>query len=181
MASDDQGAFGFGDQAGSVVQSFLGLLAQFRHLERSDRREVGLDHFQLYVAGNVNQHRAWASLLSDHKGLANGGSQVFGRHHHEALLGAGGGDGADVALLKRLGAESGARHLSGDSDQRHRVGLGAHDAGDEVGRSGAGGSDTDAHLATDPRVSVGGMGRGLLVAHEDVAELRIAPKGVVER
>ena len=58
------------------------------------------------------------------------------------------------------------------------VGIG--DAGDQVGGARAGGGQADAHLAGGPGIAVGGMGGALLVAHQDVAQLRVLRQGIVE-
>ena len=142
-------------------------------LGRNEFGENRVGQFQLHVAGDVDQHRAGPAFLRDGKGLAESAGQAIGRHHHEALLGAGVGDGADVAFLERLGAQGRARDLPGDGDHRQRIGLGPHDAGDEVGGAGPGGGDADAHFATDAGVGVGGVGGGLFVADQDVPQLRV--------
>ena len=53
--------------------------------------------------------------------------------------------------------------------------------GDEVGGAGAGGAHAHADPTGDPRVAVGGVGAALLVADEDVAQLRVVAEDVVER
>ena len=73
-----------------------------------------------------------------------------------------------------------AGHLPGDGHHRHGIGLGPHDAGDQVGGPRPGCCQADADLAGDTGVAVGGVGCGLLVPYQDVAELRIAPEGVIE-
>ena len=175
MACDYQRALGLVQQPCCIMQAVARFLFQFRHPGRRKFREHGVGQFKLHVAGNINQHRTGPPLLRDYESLVDGLGQVFGRHHHDALLGAGIGDGADVAFLERLGTQGRARHLSGYGNQRHRIRLGPHDPGDQVGRAGAGRGDTHADLAADPRVGIGGMGRGLLVAHQDVPKLRIGP------
>src|SRR5581483_3848180 len=47
------------------------------------------------------------------------------------------------------------------------------DAGDEVGRGRAGGGQANADAQARAGVAVGRVGAGLLVAHQDVAELRV--------
>src|SRR5207342_2757257 len=55
------------------------------------------------------------------------------------------------------------------------------DAGDQVRRAGTRGAHADADAAGDPGVTVGGVGPALLVADEDVAQLRVVAEDVVER
>ena len=70
--------------------------------------------------------------------------------HEVVVLGAVAGDADRVALLERIRADEMRRHLPGDADQRdgvhHRVG----EAGDGVGRAGAGG---DQHARRPCRTS----------------------------
>ena len=144
-------------------------------------RVFKLNLFQLHVPGHVDQDRARPALLGHAESLADGAGQVGGGQHQVGALGADGRDAANVALLERLRPQRSARHLAGDGDHGDAVGLGAHNARDEVGGAGAGGGDANAGLAGDAGVAVGGVGGGLFVPHQDVAQLRIGPQRVVER
>ena len=53
--------------------------------------------------------------------------------------------------------------------------------GDEVGRARTRGAHAHADPAGDPGVAVGGVGAALLVADQDVAQLRVVAEDVVER
>ena len=72
-----------------------------------------------------------------------------------------------------------ARHLPGDDDERNRIHIGGGDAGHGVGNAGAGSHQANAGLAGRARVSVGGVRRALLVAHEDMANLFLLKEFVV--
>ena len=61
------------------------------------------------------------------------------------------------------------------------VHQGVDDAGDGVGGAGAGGHQHHARLAGGAGVALGGVGRALLVAHQDVAQARLVEQGVVDR
>ena len=71
--------------------------------------------------------------------------------------------------------------MPGDDDHRHRVHLGGGNAGYEVGGAWPRRCPGYARLAGDAGVAVGGVGGALLVAHEDVPELRVLGEGLVER
>ena len=58
--------------------------------------------------------------------------------------------------------------------------MGVTDGGDEVGGAGAGGGDAHPGATGDHGVALGGMTGALLVAHQDVADLRRGEQGVVE-
>ena len=72
-------------------------------------------------------------------------------------------------------------HVAGDRDHRDRVEQGGTDAGDEVRRARTARAEADADPAGHPRVPVGRMGAALLVADEDVAQLRVVAQDVVQR
>ena len=74
-----------------------------------------------------------------------------------------------------------ARHLAGDGDHRHGVHVGVGDRRHEVGRAGAAGRHADADLAGRLRVALGRVAAALLVADEDVAQLRRVEQRVVRR
>ena len=82
------------------------------------------------------------------------------------------------ASWKASRADRGARHLTGDRDDRDRVHVGVGDRGDQVGRARAGGGDADADLAGGLRVPGGGVPRALLVADQDVPDRRVEERVV---
>ena len=67
----------------------------------------------------------------------------------------------------------------------HTIGIESHqrvgEAGDRVGRAGAGGHQHAADLAGRARIAFGGMHRALLVAHQDVLHLVLLEQRVVDR
>ena len=73
-----------------------------------------------------------------------GGRDVFGARDEEVVLGDRQGDAGDVDLLEGVGAEDLGGDLAGDADDGDGVEHGRGDAGDEVGRAGAGGGHADA-------------------------------------
>ena len=183
MSGDDDGAGGVVDEVGGFRQvgDDVGGEGRVARVRGGVVGVVEVGQFQLYVAGDVDEDRAGASFPGHAEGVFDGTGQVGGGEDEVGAFGADGGDGADVAFLEGFGAQGGAGDLSGDGDQGHAVGFGAHNAGDEVGGAGAGGGHADAGLAGDAGVAVGGVGGGLLVPDEDVAQLRVGPQGVVER
>ena len=73
------------------------------------------------------------------------------------------------------------RNLPGDADQRDGIHQRVGEAGDRVGRTGAGGDEDRADLAGRTRVALGGMDRALLVANQNVADLLLLEDRVVDR
>ena len=113
--------------------------------------------------------------------LGDDARQVVRVADQVVVLGHRQGDAVDVDLLEGVLADERRRHVAGDGDHRHRVEEGRPDPGDEVGGARAGGAHAHADPAGDPRVAVGGVGAALLVADEDVAQLRVVAEDVVER
>ena len=97
-----------------------------------------------------------------------------GLRHQVVVLGDRQRDAGDVGFLEGVRADELAAHLAGDADDRRAVHHRRGDAGDQVGRAGAGGGDRHADLAGGAGVAVGHVRRALLVPHQHVAD------GVVE-
>ncbi len=74
-------------------------------------------------------------------------NQIVHVLHQPIVLGAGPGDADRVAFLERVGADEMCRNLACDADQRDRIHQRVGEAGDGVGRAGAGGHENDADLA----------------------------------
>ena len=77
--------------------------------------------------------------------------------------------------------DHGARHLAGDRDHRRVVHVRRGEAGHQVGGARPRGGDAHARPPARAGVAVGGVGRGLLVPHQHVAEPGILRQRVVER
>ena len=105
---------------------------------------------------------------------------VRGPADQEAVLHDRQGDPEDVDFLEGVGAHQVRADLAGDRDHRHAVQERIGDAGDEVGRARARRRDADAGPAGDPPVSVGGERRALLVADQDVGQVR-SDQRIVDR
>ena len=101
--------------------------------------------------------------------------------HQIIVLGAVPRDADRIGLLERVGADQGGRHLPGDDDHRDRIHQRVGDAGDGVGRARARGDEHDAGLAGRPRIAFRRVGRGLLMADEDVADPLLLEHRVVDR
>ena len=180
MAGEDDGALGGGDQFGGLLDG-VGFGAQ--HGMRAVRGGRGGGEVEgrgglLRVLGDVDEDRAGAAGDGDLEGLADGGRDVFRARDEEVVLGDGKSDAGDVYLLEGVGAEELGRDLAGDADDGHGVQHGGGNAGDEIGGPGAGGGDATAGAARCARVSVGHVGRALLVADEDMVDGELAQRVV---
>ena len=136
---------------------------------------------ELDVLGDVDEDRAGAAVGGDVEGLVDGLGELGRVLHQPVVLGAGAGDADGVGLLEGVVADHEGRDLAGEDDDRDRVHQRVGHAGDGVGGAGAGGDEDDAGLAGGAGVALGGVGRGLLVAHEDVADVVLLEDRVVDR
>ncbi len=88
--------------------------------------------------------------------------------HQEIVLGAGARDAERVGFLKRVAADQLGGHLAGDGDDRDGIHHRIDQAGDQIGRAGAGSRAAHAHLARGARVAFRRERGVLLVPHQDV-------------
>ena len=175
MTAYNHRSLGLINQPGSLLHSLQGFCAQRVRCERGNLRELDFRLFQLNVPRYINQHRTWPPLQSGLEGFMNGGSQVRSRHDHEGLFSAGGCDAANIAFLESFRSQSSPGYLPRYCDHRHRVCLGAHYAGHQVGSAGTRSGHAHADFARDAGIPISGVGGGLLVAHQNMAQLRVTP------
>ena len=133
------------------------------------------------VLGDVDVDGSWASGPGDMEGLGEDPRQVVGVPDEVVVLRHRQRDAVDVDLLEGVLSEEGPGHVAGDRDHRDRVEEGCADSGHEV----RGARTRGAHAHADPSghagVAIGGVGTALLVANEDVPQLRIVAEDVVQR
>ena len=89
------------------------------------------------------------------------------------VLGAGARDADEIGLLESVVANHRGRHLARKDDHRRRIHVGVGDASNGVGRARARGNQHDARPSTNARIALGHVGRALLMANEDVPNLRV--------
>jgi len=85
-----------------------------------------------------------------------------------------------VALLEGVQTDRGRGHLPGDDHHRDRIHVGRRDAGDGVRHTRAGGHERNTDVAGRARIAVGGVHRGLLMAHQHVLDGVLLVQGVVD-
>ena len=107
--------------------------------------------------------------------------EVAGLLDQVVVLGRGPGDAGGVGFLEGVVADQVRRHLPGQADHRDGIHQRVHQPGHGIGRTGAGGDQHAAHLAGGPGIALGRMHRGLLVAHQDVADGVLLEQRVVDR
>ena len=97
------------------------------------------------------------------------------------VLGARPRDPDRVAFLERVIADEMGRHLPGDADDGNRIAQRVGEAGDRVGRARPRRHQHAADLAGRARITLGGVDRALLVAHENMANLLLMEQRVIDR
>ena len=99
---------------------------------------------------------------------------------HEAVLNDRPGDTDHVGFLEGVGADHGARHLTGNDHHRDRVHEGSGDTGDGICRARAGGHQHHAGLASRARIAIGHVGGSLLMTNQDMFDGLFLEKRIVD-
>ncbi len=133
------------------------------------------------VLGDVDQDRARPAGGRDVERLGDRPGDLGRVGDQEVVLGDRHRDAADVRLLEGVRADRLGRDLAGDRHQRDGVHMGVGDRGDEVGGTRARGRHAHPDPAGGLGVAGGGVARTLLVAHQDVPDLRGVHHRVVRR
>jgi len=189
-AGIDHPAAGVEDRAlgmGDEINGLDDLIGRRHHLRGiavragADHRAAFGRHGDLHILGDVDHHGAGAAGGRDAEGFLDGGGKI-GRVFDEVIvLGAVARDADGVGLLKGVGANQAGRDLPGDDHQRDRIHPRIGNAGERIGRAGAGGDQHHARLAGRTGIAFGSMGRARFVAHEDMADRLIAEQLVIDR
>ena len=137
-------------------------------------RITELRFFLEHVLGQVHHHRPRTSFARQVKGLLHRGRQIAYVFHQVAVLRARPGNADDVHFLERVVPDHGGGNLPGEDHHGNRVHVCGGDAGDRVGGAGARSHQADADPAAGARVTVGHVGRALLVTDQDVPDPRSA-------
>ncbi len=145
-------------------------------------RQVELrDGSLLRVLGDVDEDRPRPSRARDEERLADGRRDLVGLGDQVIVFRDRQGHAGHVGLLEGVRAEERRGHLPGDADDRRRVEHRRRDPGHEIGRTRPRGRDAHPDSPGGARVTIGHVGRALLVAHEHVAHRRIVEHRVVGR
>ena len=112
--------------------------------------------------------------------LLDGGRQVLGPAHHEAVLHDGPRDTDHVGFLEGILTDQVRSHLAGKHDHRNRVHIGGGDTCHGIGGARAGGHQYHARLASCARIAIRRMGGRLLMAHQHVGHLAVLEQRIVD-
>ena len=144
------------------------------------RRVIGADR-ELHVLGHVDEDRSGTAGAGDVERLVQHFGEIVDVAHQPVVLGAGPGDADGVAFLERVVADQVRRHLAGDADQRDRIHQRVRQRRHHVGGARSRGHQHHARLAGGARIALGGVAGALLVPHQDVLELALLEKLVIDR
>ncbi len=139
------------------------------------------DLLEKEVTRHIDEHGPRAPAARECKRLANRRYEIGSVLNLVVMLCHGHRHIEDIRLLERIAAEHLQIDLSRDSHHRDRVHVRRCDARHKVCRAGPRGRNTDADAPRRTRITVGGMRRVLLMRHEDLTDLRLSIKCIVER
>ena len=145
---------------------------------------LGPDELRLLhqdVLGQVDVHRPRPPADGDVKRLPDDRPQILAVLDQEVVLGGRARDADVIGLLEGVVADQVRGHLPGERDDRDRVHEGVLQRGHEIGAGGPRRHQAHAHLAGRPRVALGGVAGGRLLADEDVAQPLEVVQRVVDR
>jgi hypothetical protein len=145
------------------------------HLGKMGHR-AGLTH----ILGQVHQHRARSSGAGDIKGLVHRLGQVLDVLNQIIVLGAWPGNAHDVNLLKGIVADQAGGHLPGKHHNGDGVQVGRGNTRHRIGGAGPRRHQGHPYLGRGPGIAVGGVHRGLFVAHQDMLDARGAGHFVID-
>ncbi len=178
-AEIDQGLF-------TALQPVQGHLEPFflrRDGRPGPRRRTGLI-FRLGrgdVLGQVDEHRAGPAAPCDAERFPYRIGQILHPLDDEIVFGDRHGDAGDVHFLEGVPAQQRHRHIARDGHHRDGIHIRRGNAGDQIGRAGAGGGEAHPHLSGGPGISVGRVGGALLVGgHHMPDPAAVFIKGVID-
>jgi hypothetical protein len=136
---------------------------------------------ELHILGDVDHHRTGPARAGDVERLVQHAGQVIDVADQPVVLGAGPGDADRVALLEGVIADQMGRHLARYADHGNRIHQRIGEAGDGVGGTRTRSHEHHPDLAGRARISLGGVHRTALLAHQDVLDLVLLEQLVIDR
>ena len=180
-AEIENGAVGCGNHLSGLGQApLVGFAGKTVTGQIPGRRPHELGEPLLGILGDVDEDGTGAPGRGDVEGLSHTRDDVLRAGDEEGVLDKGHRGADDVGFLKGVRPDSTASNLPGDGQHRHRVHVRVTDRGDEVGGTGARRRDADPGTSSDHGIPLSGMTSSLLVAHQDVADLRRGQQRIIE-
>ncbi len=132
------------------------------------------------IFGYIHNNRTRSPRRSDKKGLLDDRRDVFSPLNHEAVFHDGSRNTHHVSLLKGIFSDQMALHLPRENNQGNRIHIRSSNTGNGVGRAGARRHQNDSRFAGCPRVPVSGVGRRLLMTHQNMRHRIEFKKSIVD-
>jgi hypothetical protein len=114
------------------------------------------------------------------EGLLDRHSQILDVLDQEIVLYTGTSNADGVTFLEGILPDVMRRHLTGDAHHRNRIHVGRGDAGHGIGHARTGGHQRNADPLRRTRIGVGRVNSGLLVANQNVLDLILLEKCVID-
>ena len=134
----------------------------------------------LHILGNIDQHGTRTTGIGNLEGLCHHIAQLGRIRHHKGVFGTGQRHAQNIDLLKGIGTDKVASHLTSNRHHRHRIHHGIGKTRDEVGRTGTGGGDANPHLTRATGIAYGSHGCTLLMTAEQMGDAAII-QSVIDR
>ncbi|EKE18389.1 MAG: hypothetical protein ACD_10C00010G0007 [uncultured bacterium] len=148
------------------------------HLNRL--RIIEGTHLGRNIFRNINHDRAGTASRRNMEGFFDRHGQILDVFNQEVVFDAGSGNTDCVALLERILADIGCRHLTGDDNHRNRVHVGSRNTGHGIGHARPRCHQSDTYLLRRTRIGIRRVNRSLLMAHENVLDLVLPEKSIVD-
>src|SRR5690554_436150 len=132
-----------------------------------------------HILGNVHHHRAGTSRRGQIKGLFQHFRNFARVLDREAVLHDRPGHADDVGFLESVLANQMTGDLATQHHHGNRIHVGGGNSGNRIGGTGAGGDQHDTGFARGTGITVGGVSRGLFVAHQDVLDLVLTEQRII--
>src|SRR5690606_35860428 len=144
-------------------------------------REAVFSLLELHVLRNVDDNRAGAAMRRDIEGFMHDANEFRRGLHQPVMLGAVARDTDRIGFLEGIRTDEMGRDLPRQADQRDRIHQCVRETGNSIGGTGAGSDEHNARLARRTRIALGRVNRALLMANENVANLVLLEKRVIDR
>ena len=150
------------------------------HARRGLRRRIG-SACELDVLRDIDDDRPRTARCRDVEGFVDRRGELVDVLHQPVVLGAGPRDADGIAFLERVGADQRGRNLPGDAHDRDRIHQRVLQRRHRVRRAGPRGHQEHTRLASRASVALGRVAGALLVAHQDVLDVFLLEKLVIDR
>ncbi|OPY02603.1 MAG: hypothetical protein A4E61_01271 [Syntrophorhabdus sp. PtaB.Bin184] len=180
-AGIEDGSFRVEDKAHRLL--YLSRVAHVGGLIAADDRLLGILEIadrRGHILGNVDENGSRSSRRRDMEGLLDDTGEVFHVPDEVAVLRAGPGDTHDVGLLKGVVADEHRVDLAGEDDEGDRIHVCRGYTRHRVRGAGPARHEGDTHPARCPRVPVGCVDGGLLMADDDLIDLAYVCQGICD-